>query len=482
MANNIKILIVLILILSLQSCSIFNNNNGKLVGVGYDTKYFTKDIYKEVPKKARWSFEDMRFIPSSSRTIPSYFNPIVNKNDSTLLKYYYGSYNSYSRVVTEAPFYICDHEVTNAEYLEFVYWVLNYTERTILAKYYPEVFLNEKKVLIRNKPINNDIYTKILNDELYYTEAMMYKTKSRISVFDSIQTDKLIYNFKTIEQLSGKRRSMIIVDKNVSVFPNNLCWIQEFPNLENADAMSLYYLTHPAYANYPVVGVSWEQAMAYCAWRSDLLNEAILLEKGIDIGDGYFSLIDFLESDTLRTENDPIYDFIFPNFTLPTINEWQTAATINSFDNEFPWNAKGLMDENGRYLANFGKIVDVNGYVVKDYKENSIKDGWFTSEVRYYPPNDFELYDMAGNVAEWTASKAYDMPSNYDLNPTTYLENDTLNFNRYVKGGSWADGPVYLRWQTNTQVDSRKSSSRIGFRVAMPIKYNETSNSNFFNL
>lgn len=160
-----------------------------------------------------------------------------------------------------------------------------------------------------------------------------------------------------------------------------------------------------------------------------------------------------------------------PPFGIPSLNEWQIAAGANYIDPNFAFKDEELFDSDGKYLANFGRIVDENNYMVKDYPEKGTHQNNFTSSVKSFPANDYQLYDMAGNVAEWTSSNVIFFTNFEDYNPNTTCINDSLHTYKYVKGGSWADGPIYLRWRTNTLVDIRKSSSRVGFRVSMQFDF-----------
>jgi sulfatase modifying factor 1 len=260
--------------------------------------------------------------------------------------------------------------------------------------------------------------------------------------------------------------------KTLNIYPHTKCWLVEFPQLANASKMSEVYFTGAYYDNYPVVGINWEQANAYCIWRSDRLNELVLQDlNGGEINDG-FSTAKYIET---HSEEECK---LFQNFRLPSLNEWSLAAQSNSnFDAKYPWGTNSLTDEDGAYLANLGQIIDKNNYLLKGFEESVGDKIIYPKEVKSYQSYQ-GVYDMSGNVAEWVNTPTYDITERYDVSPTAWFESDTTILEKFVKGGSWADGPVYLSWKTNTSLNKVKSSSRIGFRVAMGAKEERSS----FNL
>ena len=149
----------------------------------------------------------------------------------------------------------------------------------------------------------------------------------------------------------------------VNVFPDTTCWVNDFPNADN-EMYLRYYFSNPAYNDYPVVGVTWEQANAYCAWRTEYLL------KGLGPAARYVQ-----------------------RYRLPTEAEWEYAARGKD-QNEFPWDNEAVASGKGCFYANF-----------KPDNGNYTKDGnLITSRVGIYSANSNGLYDMAGNVAEWTST------------------------------------------------------------------------------
>lgn len=212
-----------------------------------------------------------------------------------------------------------------------------------------------------------------------------------------------------------------------NVYPDTTVWKNDF-TYHNGDPMTEYYFSAPAFDIYPVVGVSWKGAKYFAQWRSNLLNE-------------YRSTEGMFKS---------------PRFRLPTEAEWEWGARGGKATAKYPWGGPYIANGKGCLLANF-----------KPHRGNYDADGYaYTAPVNQFGPNDFGLYNMAGNVAEWT-NDAYAANASivaWDLNPEMGNDNEPR---KIVRGGSWKDVAYYLETGTRTFEYEDSKRSYIGFRCVM---------------
>ena len=227
---------------------------------------------------------------------------------------------------------------------------------------------------------------------------------------------------------------MFILKDIVNVYPDTLAWVHDFTYSFN-EPMTNTYFWHPAYDDYPVVGVTWKQARAFNVWRTQLLSS-------------------FYTHNGQTLVND---------FRLPTEAEWEWAARGDLALSPYPWGGPYIRNARGCFLGNF-----------KPMRGLYFDDGGFqTVPIYSYNPNDFGLYCMAGNVAEWT-NNAFDESAfdfTHDMNPNYEYEaqdNEPAVLKRKViRGGSWKDIGYYLQCGARTYEYQDTAKCYIGFRCVM---------------
>ncbi|MDQ3535512.1 MAG: gliding motility lipoprotein GldK [Bacteroidota bacterium] len=212
-----------------------------------------------------------------------------------------------------------------------------------------------------------------------------------------------------------------------NLYPDTTVWTREFAH-HMGDPMQQYYYWHPAFDEYPVVGVDWKAAQVFCTWRTNYLN-SYRASQGL---------------------------WPMPPFRLPSEAEWEYAARGGRDMAKYPWGNPYIRNSKGCMLANF-----------KPGRGNYFDDGFaYTAPAGSYFANDFGLYDMSGNVAEWCedAFNPASVPLVWDLNPTFYDKDEPR---KVVRGGSWKDIAYFLETGTRTFAHEDSTSSTVGFRCAM---------------
>ncbi|GAA4321997.1 SUMF1/EgtB/PvdO family nonheme iron enzyme [Flaviaesturariibacter amylovorans] len=350
------------------------------------------------------------------------------------------AFSSRNRSVSISGFWMDATEVTNNMYRQYTNWVRD----SIVAKKMGYVKTGtdgaERVDWVKMKTIKwNDPKTI---EQLGQTDVMV-APPDRINGKVELDASKIVYHSEIFNfgeaakrENAGKPRSQFIVKKDTRAYPDTLAWIRDFSYSYN-EPMTQRYYSHPAFGNYPVVGVSWKQAEAFCEWRTHYLNA-------------------FLESKKRSQES---------KFRLPTEAQWEYAARGGRSQSMFPWGNYYLRNKKGCLLANF-----------KPGRGNYPEDGGFyTVRADAYWPNDFGLYNMSGNVAEWTSSIYYEGGYTFmhDQNPDVrYDAKDTdppKMKRKVIRGGSWKDVGYYLQTSTRTYEYQDSAKSYIGFRSVIDL-------------
>jgi gliding motility-associated lipoprotein GldK len=379
------------------------------------------------------------------------------------------------RDVTVESFWMDITEITNGEYKEFVYWVRDSIARTHLmrmeanelgieadaAKWYtlkydpyneaadPDTLLNWKAKIPWNAKwtyegdeeanltylavntvfyqsadkteerqlnahIMNYSYEWLARDQAKLPGNSFNPKTGKYHDYAKVRIDTAYYdeNGAIVNKVIEKQlrtRGDLISRRIINIYPDTMCWMTEFTYSYNEPAM-LNYFSHASYGMFPVVGITWEQAQAFCNWRNKIYKDASKLPRAQE-------------------------------YRLPTEAEWEYAARGGRHNTAYPWGGPYIRDAKGCFMANF-----------KPMRGNYTEDGYLIpSTVGTYDPNDYGLYDMAGNVSEWT-DDTYDESVGVfvlDMNPSYKYESregDTKVMKRKViKGGSWKDVGAYLQ-------------------------------------
>lgn len=435
-----KILPIVAIAMALVGC---NKPAGELVGVGQNGNFKEANPYGMVFIK-KGSFE----MGANTQ------NAMFGQDDNQFM-------------ATVEAFWMDETEITNSEYKQFVNWVRDSIAYTLLVQAgyeeYAQVsrdeefdeenfLINWKKKLpwnSKDEDVADALAPLFYSDGSFKTTSFHYRygymnyeqavlPSNKFDVAKGCYPDNATARVDTfwVDERNAihdstitrplREPSDLLSMAIINIYPDTMVWVRDYQYTYN-DPMLLKYFSHRGFADYPVVGVTWEQAKAFCHWRTQYLASS-----GIDA---------------------QIY-------RLPTEAEWEYAARGGRKLAAYPWGGNYARDSKGCFLANF-----------KPYRGAYNDDtGTTTMKVAQFRPNDYGLFDMAGNVAEWTSS-AYNASANTytnDLNPdfqyNAKKDDPDILKRKVVKGGSWKDVSAYLRNGARTYEYQYEDRCYIGFR------------------
>ncbi len=322
----------------------------------------------------------------------------------------------------------------------------------------------------------------------------------RVTLASFYMDETEVRNVDYREYLNWIRRVFVSYPKvYLQALPDTLVWRKR---LAYNEPYVEYYFRHPAYHNYPVVGVSWLQATDYCKWRTDRVNEKLLIDAGIlemdpdQVDEDNFNTDAYLAGQYTRGVRESLQNLegedrqvtmedgiMLPKYRLPTEAEWEYAALAlieNSVGSPerivnkkiFPWNGNYVRNDTkqnmGQFRANFqrgrGDLMGVAGAL----NDNAS----IPAPVDSYWPNDYGLYCMAGNVNEWCLD-VYRALSSMDVEEfRPFRGNVFMKIKRNPEDGSVADKDSLGRI-IYVPVTDEESVSRVNYHTANNINYRD---------
>jgi len=407
LSSHFRFLGIISVLLSITACS--NSGTGDLVGVR-DFGRWTETVPYGMVYIKQGTF-------------------LYGQNDHDITN----NLNSPLKNVTMRPFYMDDAEISNSEYRQFINWVRDSIAHTLLGHTVEDQDGNE----YINWGVRINWSNPSVREEL---EDIFLPENKRLFGQLSWNIPKFNYTYKKYSFTNAANAGPngnpndFVENLTINIYPDTLVWLKDMAYSYNEPQTQLYF-SHPAYYEYPVVGVTWKQAQAFCDWRTKLF-------------------VSYRLSKRMSKQ--------FP-FRLPTEVEWEYAARGGRMSNPYPWGGPSLRNNRGCLLANF-----------KPGRGNYIDDGiTYTAPTYSYNPNDFGLYNMSGNVAEWTNSTFHEAVSSFasDLNPDYRFDakaSDPIYLHRkVVRGGSWRDVGYYLMNGSRAYEFQDSARSTVGFRCVM---------------
>jgi formylglycine-generating enzyme required for sulfatase activity len=432
--------LILLASLALVAIGCGSTDNGELIGV-----------------QGRQQFEDMQ--PYGMVEVPQ-GSFVMGSSDEDI----YSTYNLQPKTIQLNSFWMDETEITNNEYRQFVYWVRDSIAYKLLGD------VDAQKYLIEVDQYGEDLPNPLINwkakidweltnaDERDALESLFIPSDERFYNKKQIDARKLNYEYFWIDlataakkehytgielnpELKGSsfagrpngltNRKNLTKREVINVYPDTLAWMHDYAYSYN-DNLTRNYFSHPAYDDYPVVGITYRQAKAFSIWRTFMMNNHLETQ-------GYSRM---------------------EEFRLPTEAEWEYAAKGGAPGAPYPWGGPYVRNGKGCFIANY-----------KPMRGNYNVDGGVTPViVAHYAPNDFGLYDMAGNVSEWCEDSFNESSYNFahDLNQFAgyqATDEDSPQMKRKViRGGSWKDQKHFIQTATRAYEYQDSGKSYLGFR------------------
>jgi len=352
----------------ISSCS--TQETGQLIGV------------MERPNWSGFNPYGMVYVPSG--------NAHIGQSDQDI----FSTYTQRPKSISVQGFFMDDTEITNNEYRQFIEYIRDSIAHTYLDNFYEDEDGNQ----FIDYEYEIDWSDETLDD-------LFYQGEDKFSSGREIKANKLLFEYswfdwkaaasdnsdwQRVQKEGGTSRGDYINRDEVVVYPDTLCWIRDFAYSYN-EPMTRNYFWHPAYDDYPVVGVNWKMAKAFCHWRTQL---------------------------------------------------WDSYQSVRG-----------------------------DGINRGNYPEDG---GLYTVKADAYFPNDFGLYNMAGNVSEWTETSFHENAYSFlhDLNPDLRYdasdeEDSEFSKRKVIRGGSWKDIGFFLQTGTRHWEFQDTTKSYVGFRSAL---------------
>ncbi|ANI89058.1 hypothetical protein A9P82_07005 [Arachidicoccus ginsenosidimutans] len=349
-----------------------------------------------------------------------------------------------------SDFYISTSEVTNAQYKEFTDWVRDSIAAYLLGGKY----LNISKAgdtSINWKNASHIDCTSSENREKL--TPILLPPAQTLSHHYEVDPSKLVYVMQGFDyqeaakkENQGKNPNEFRYRYEVKIYPDTLVWMRDF-GYSNNEQMALSYFSSPKYTNYPVVGVNWKQANAYCDW---------------------------LTRQRIHTEQRSKRMAVGGVCRLPTEAEWAYAASLNE-DNDKKIKQQTTPDTPFVFVQrDSSKTKKRSRHNARKHSNDEVEDNTlFPQNIAFGERGKYGIVDLADNVSEWTNTSYYEGGDNFEnrFNPDIQwgkIDSDSKSKRRkVVRGGSWKDTPQFKTSYNRFYEDMDGAHSYIGFRVVV---------------